>query len=333
MCSVRVGPERPAAEHHIGKGRASVTTTTVPVLPPWFGTPGVGVVPLRPLSGGEILDGGMDVLRRHPGPTLGISAVMVAIQLLITVPLWWAVSSLLNQPDNSSGSALTAILLVLATLTAASVVSTLGSTLAAVITIAATAFAISLESAGQPVSLAAVWSLLRPHLGRLLLLALTLTAINAVLALIPVVGWLVPLIGGVLRLSTLAVVYERAPIRAALRRGMQASGSGTSGGLARQLGIRTVAGVVGVLVWFMGFVPLAALLSAVGVIDDSDPGGGGLLVIAGTFAIAYYLPLVVVWAFRSGVDTLLYLDGRMRAEALDVEWGLATRRARLGRNS
>jgi hypothetical protein len=258
---------------------------------------------------------------------------MVAIQLLITVPLWWAVSSLLNQPDNSSGSALTAILLVLATLTAASVVSTLGSTLAAVITIAATAFAISLESAGQPVSLAAVWALLRPHLGRLLLLALTLTAINAVLALIPVVGWLVPLIGGVLRLSTLAVVYERAPIRAALRRGMQASGSGTSGGLARQLGIRTVAGVVGVLVWFMGFVPLAALLSAVGVIDDSDPGGGGLLVIAGTFAIAYYLPLVVVWAFRSGVDTLLYLDGRMRAEALDVEWGLATRRARLGRNS
>lgn len=288
-------------------------------------------MPLRPLSVGEVLDGGMDLLRRHPGPTLGVSAAMVGLQLLVTVPLWWAVTSLLSQSSSSAG---TTLLLVLITLTAASVVGSLGATVTAVVTTASTAVAVGLEAAGEPAPVAAVWARLRPHLGRLFLLALTLTGINTLFALIPLVGFVMLLLGGVLRLSVLAVVFERASIGVALRRGFQISG--TAGGGFRQIGIRVLAAAVSVLVWFMAFLPLSALFGGVaaafGAGDPFAGGGAGPLLIIAAYAISYYLPLVVVWSFRSGVDTLLYLDGRMRGEALDVEWGLAAQLARARRN-
>jgi hypothetical protein len=170
----------------------------------------------------------------------------------------------------------------------------------------------------------------------LLLLALTLTGLNAALAMVPVAGLVVPLLGGMFRLSVLAVLYEQASIGTALRRGVQASGAGAgSGGVFRQFGIRILAGLVGVLIWLIGFLPLSALVSAVagavGGVDPTTDGGGGLLLFVASFAVAYYLPLVAVWAYRSGVDTLLYLDGRMRGEALDVEWGLAAYQKRVAR--
>ena len=306
-----------------------MSTTTVPAPPPWLGAPGVSPVPLRPLSVGEVLDGGMDLLRRHPGPTLGVSAATVTLQLLITVPLWWAVTSLLDRAGTSASGGAT-ILLVLVTLTAASVVGSLGTTVTAVLTTASTAVAMGLEAAGEPAPLASVWARLRPQLPRLLLLALTLTGINALFALIPLAGFVILLLGGVMRLSVLAVVFERASIGTALRRGFQIGGSG--GGMARQMGIRLLAALVSVLVWLMAFLPLSALVSgvasALGAGDLMNDGGGGTLLFLASLAIAYYLPLVAVWAFRSGVDTMLYLDGRMRGEALDVEWGLAARLAR-----
>ena len=82
-----------------------------------------------------------------------------------------------------------------------------------------------------------------------------------------------------------------------------------------------------------GTAPLFFLAGSLGSLfigDDPLANGdhGALLLLTRSVALAYYLPLVVVWAFRSGIDTLLVLDGRMRSEALDVEWGLAGRRAR-----
>lgn len=298
-------------------------------LPPLAG----GSVPLRPLSVGEVLDGGMDVLRRHPGPALGVSAAMVGVQLLITVPLWWAVTSLLSQ-SGSGESASTGLVLMIVTLTAGSVVAALGSTLAAVMTTAATGVAISQETNGSATSLSAALRRLRPLFGRLFALALALTGLNTLVAAIPIIGYFVPLFGGLFRLSVLAVVFEGATVGAALRRSTQV-GSGTSAGLFRQLGIRLLAGLVGVLVWLIGVLPLSAITS---VVVETLIGGdalangdsGALLLLTGGLALSYYLPLIVVWAFRSGVDTLLYLDGRMRTEALDVEWGLAARQARLG---
>ena len=309
---------------------STVTAPAPPVgLPSLSAGPGSGPVPLRPLAVGEILDGGMDLLRRHPGPTLGVAAATVGVQLLISVPLWWAVTGLLSRDSTSFG---TDVLLLLLTLTAASVVAALGSTIAAVITSASSAVAVIQEAAGAPTSLAVCWARLRPLSGRLLLLGLTLTGLNAVIAAIPIIGYFVPLFGGLMRLSVLVLVFEGGTIGNALRRSLQV-GSGNAAGLFRQLGIRLLAGAVGAFIWFIMFLPLyVSLALAVELVVGTDPLLNGdhsaLLLLTLGVAVSYYLPLIVVWAFRSGIDTLLYLDGRMRTEALDVEWGLAGRRAR-----
>ncbi|WP_143175761.1 hypothetical protein [Cryptosporangium aurantiacum] len=310
-----------------------MTAPAPPVgLPPLSAGPGSGPVPLRPLSVGEILDGGMDLLRRHPGPTLGVAGVMVVLQLLISVPLWWVLTSLLSRDSGSPG---TDILLLILTLTAFSVVASLGSTVSAVLTSASCAIAVVQETAGAPTSLAVCWARLRPMFGRLLLLALALTGINTLIAAIPIIGYFVPLFGGLMRLSVLVLIFEGGSIGSALKRGVQVGG-GTGVGLFRQLGIRLLAGVVSGIIWFIMFFPLSVILGlVVELIVGEDPlvtgDHGALLLLTLSIAVAYYLPLVVVWAFRSGIDTLLYLDGRMRTEALDVEWGLAARRSRLSR--
>ena len=309
---------------------STVTAPAPPVgLPPLSAGPGSGPVPLRPLAVGEILDGGMDLLRRHPGPTLGVAAMTVVVQLLVSIPLWWAITGLLSRDSASFSSD---VLVFLLTLTAASVVAALGSTLAAVVTSASSAVAVIQEAAGAPTSLAVCWARLRPLFGKLLLLGLTLTGLNVVIAAIPIIGYFVPLFGGLMRLSVLALVFEGGTIGSALKRSMQI-GSGTAAGLFRQLGIRLLAGLVGGFIWFIMMLPLTIIASlAVESIVGADPlargDHGALLLLTVSVAFAYYLPLIVVWAFRSGIDTLLYLDGRMRAEALDVEWGLAGRNSR-----
>ncbi|GAA3391573.1 hypothetical protein [Cryptosporangium minutisporangium] len=313
-----------------------MSTATAPAppvgLPPLTAGPGSGPVPLRPMSIGEVLDGGMDLLRRHPGPTLGVSAVLVGLMLLIVVPLWWLMTSLISRESDSPG---TDILLFLLTVTVFSVLISLASTVFAVLASAVCAVVLIQETAGAPTSLAVCWARLRPTLGRLLLLALALTGINAVIAAIPIIGYFVPLFGGLMRLSVHVLIFEGGSIGNALRRATQV-GTGTFLALVRQLWIRLLAAAVSALVWVMMAAPLmfiAVVLGGAVATEEALAAGdhGALLLITVLVAVAWYLPLIVVWAFRAGIDTVLYLDGRMRSEALDVEWGLASRLARKAR--
>ena len=56
---------------------------------PRYGTaaPKPGVIPLRPLGLGEILDGSFATIRRNPKATLGIAAIVVTISAVITSAL------------------------------------------------------------------------------------------------------------------------------------------------------------------------------------------------------------------------------------------------------
>src|SRR5260370_34732918 len=46
-----------------------------------------GIVPLRPLMVGEILDGAVTAMRTHPGIMLGLSAIVVAVGQVAAIPL------------------------------------------------------------------------------------------------------------------------------------------------------------------------------------------------------------------------------------------------------
>src|ERR671918_262293 len=49
-----------------------------------------GVIPLRPLGVGEILDGAVTTIRRNPGPMLGLSAIVAIVTQLLGLGIgWW----------------------------------------------------------------------------------------------------------------------------------------------------------------------------------------------------------------------------------------------------
>ncbi|HLZ38420.1 MAG TPA: hypothetical protein VKP64_11855, partial [Mycobacteriales bacterium] len=52
--------------------------------PPWRADAKPGVVPLRPLAVGEILDGAFTMIRREPRLTLGLAAGVVVVELVVT---------------------------------------------------------------------------------------------------------------------------------------------------------------------------------------------------------------------------------------------------------
>jgi hypothetical protein len=59
-----------------------------------------GIVPLRPLSLGEILDGGVRAIRANPAVMFGLSSVAVAIAVIVSAVLTYYVSGFLTTPLN-----------------------------------------------------------------------------------------------------------------------------------------------------------------------------------------------------------------------------------------
>jgi hypothetical protein len=69
-----------------------------------------GIIPLRPLSLGEILDGGVRAIRANPSVMFGLSSVAVAVAVLVSAVLTYYVSGLVAGPVNDLfGSASTGL--------------------------------------------------------------------------------------------------------------------------------------------------------------------------------------------------------------------------------
>lgn len=304
-----------------------------------------GVVPLRPLGLGELLDGAVALVRRYPRPALGLSAAVAAVSTLLNIVLaLTALRPLLSfdpstfrldggtgsgtgQLDGALGGAALGGL-------GGAVVSALGTL---VLTGAMTAIA-GRGVLGQPTTFAQTWAQVRPVLLRLLVIAF-LTALcvygSVVLAVAGAVGLVavlglkallvaVPLgLAGAglaaylycrLALAPCAAVLESAGVRTSLRR---------SGVLVRRswwriCGILVLTVIISSIVAQIVQVPFllfGALPSGLGSL--LSPGGttGRLLVVT---YIGAGVAQTVVAPFTSGVRALLYVDRRMRAEGLDV---------------
>src|SRR5258708_15705507 len=77
-----------------------------PSLPPVSGgwgapAPRPGGVPLRPLGVGETLSGAFTRIRRNPGATLGLAAIIETISGIITAALSWSEQKLTHQLQQS----------------------------------------------------------------------------------------------------------------------------------------------------------------------------------------------------------------------------------------
>ena len=304
-----------------------------------------GVVPLRPLGLGEVLDGAVGVLRRYPRPALGLAALVALVStvcnvlLLVTAfePFLRVDTAALDRGDtaaleNAIGGAFAG----------ASLSLLLALVSGAVMTGAMTAV-VGKAVLGEPMTFGQAWAQVRARLLPLIGLALLVlvivagTLIGATvagIALIAVLGGTGAFVGVPLMLAGAAValwLYVRlslAPCALVLER----TGIGTSLRRSavlvkrdwwRVFGVLLLTVVIGTFVSQVVQLPFAALGagSVGGVFDpETDVLGTRSLVMS---AIGGGLAATLVAPFTAGVRALLYVDRRMRAEGLDVSLSAA----------
>ena len=315
---------------------------------PWGARPAdekPGVIPLRPLGLGEVLDGAVGVLRRYPRPALGLAAIVALVSTLCNVLLLvTAFEPFLTVDTTALENGDTAALedALGGAFAGASLSLLLSLVSGAVLTGAMTAV-VGKAVLGQSATFGEAWAQVRSRLLPLIGLALLVLVIVAGtfvgatvagVALIAVFGGAGALVGvplilvGALvavwlyvrlSLAPCALVLERTGIGTSLRR---------STVLVRRdwwrvFGILLLTVVIGTFVSQVVQLPFQAFgAGSFGAIFDPETDVLGTRSLVMT-AIGGGLAATLVAPFTAGVRALLYVDRRIRAEGLDVSLSAA----------
>jgi hypothetical protein len=262
--------------------------------------PKPGVIPLRPLGLGEILDGGFSLLREYPKVTLGLSAIVVTSTNLLSFAV--------NASDRLNGGGANLFGgggFTWGTVAAWAIGATGLMILGGMIT------AVAGEAVlGRPATLGATWARVRPLFWRLLVA-------GSIAGIVPYLASCLFLIPGVFlwgawALTTPALVLERLGVSESLRRSWRLAVPDWW----RVWGIRALSTLIAFAVQAVIVVPAYLIASAwagwnlervsVDIVPLVIITVGGI--VAGT----------ITAPFTSGVLALLYIDRRMRVEGLDV---------------
>ena len=269
--------------------------------------PKPGVIPLRPLALGEILDGALTTIRRYPKATLGISAIVVTLVQLINFAI--TASEFLTVHTTSFDDASFSST---STFDLATVFTALLGGVATVVLSGLLTVVFGEAVLGRPVSLGDAWRKVRPRIWALLGVAI----IAGIGPYVGLVFCLVPgvFLWGALALTGPALILEQQRVFAAVRRSWRLAVPDWW----RVFGIRFLAWLLAAMVSFVLMVPFLAAggigLFAAGSFSSGEVGVGFLFVMT----IGQIVANTIVLPFTAGVLVLLYVDRRMRAEALDV---------------
>jgi hypothetical protein len=321
-----------------------------PAYAPWPRQPQApkpGVIPLRPLGVGEILDGAFTSIRRNPRATLGIAALLLTASAVITTTLSLFLVHYvgsLNLPTpgqqlttSQATHLLTRIGEVLAPTAAVSIVLAfiVDTVLTGLLTVV-----IGRSVLGHKITAGDAWRIARPRMaalvGATLLIPLILIGLWAVYALVLVVLALAhapgPLIGSLAALGAItgivltvwftimfrmagpAVVLEReGPARSLARSWRLVRGS-----FWRVLGITLLAGLIVVVTAGVLQIPFGVLSALAGGGNSLLPSTGGNVAGILISAVGGVVAGAVARPISAGVAVLLYVDLRMRREGLDL---------------
>jgi Membrane domain of glycerophosphoryl diester phosphodiesterase len=303
--------------------------------------PKPGVVPLRPLAVGELLDGAFTTIRRYPAATLGFAAavmlVVETVQVAASYYLLHGVSSNLTTTTNGGlnngfgdfaarSTTVDGIVLVV-TLVATSLLS---GVLAAIV---------GQGALGRPMSLGQAWQATRARLWRLLgaTLLVLLIGLGIVIGgalpgvLIAVAGAQglgigLAALGGFaasffaiyvtisLTFTTPALMLEKQGIRASMSR----SRTLVKGSWWRVFGIFLLSTIIADVVAGIIVTPFSLAGGSFGSILSGNPSGAFNFTALLLTGIGGLIGATLVRPFAAGVIALLYLDRRMRSEALDL---------------
>lgn len=280
--------------------------------------PQPGCIPLRPLTVSDILDGTFKIIRRNPRVTLGLSAIVAAIQVICTAAFQVLAFHQLSQvrvndtanPDNPS----VPVAPLLTELTSLFSVLVIGAVLGAVLTGMLTTV-VTQDVLGVRLSMGEVWRRIKGRMWPLIGLSL-LTTFLADLGLIPclVLGvWL----WGIWAVAVPALVVEGTTIRGAMRRSRQL----VSGTFWRVWGIRAlgalVVSIVGSVIG-LPFTVLGVLLSGSGLNTLTGANTSLPILYLVMTSIGSIVTVTFTAPVRAGIDALLYVDLRMRKEGMDI---------------
>ena len=289
--------------------------------------PRPGIVPLRPLGLGDVLDGIIKVVRRYPAATLGTAALIATVATLTNT----VAQVLLQRPASAPG--LGTILVA----SAAWLVAVTANALLAGIIINP----VECGLLGQPASFGDSWrrglNRLPQLLGHTLLIGLGMgllvaVAIAPVAALgslvdegfyilfvltVPLLLVAVAFVSVRFFLGAPSIVAERLGPVQALHRGWQLS----RGAFWPLLGTMLLVGIILYFIYFVISLPFTVLAMVFGVTAFSSVATAAELPLSyyAVVSIGSIIASTIIYPFSSSTVGLLYFDQRIRKEGLDVE--------------
>lgn len=307
-----------------------------------------GVIPFRPLGLGDIYSAAFKIIKGNPASTIGAALIVALIALIPTTPLgvWVASQASSDFLDPAApvgdGTIADAILT-----TTGQYIPTIAGSLATVALAGFIAYVTGQAVLGRKVKLPETWRGTKGHLVRVIVVSLLISAlliavvvafvtpglvliiqgalgddgslvviggitlVAMVLLLIPVSLWLWTR----LAFAAPAVVLEQAGIGRAMRRSWQLT---RFPGFWRVLGIRVLTTMIISLVAQVLTMPLSLIVFATIALGGTDTG----TIVSTQVIVAAFVTLIAAAATTPAtatVDTLLYVDARIRSDALDVQ--------------
>ncbi|MEW2399503.1 hypothetical protein [Streptomyces sp. NPDC046862] len=315
----------------------------------WGGPPPAakpGVIPLRPLGVGEILDGAVSTMRTYWRTVLGISLTVAVVTEIAVILLQGLVlndaagTEALNDPSASLDELTRALGTTMLSSAVVLLISLLG-------TIVATALLTSVTSRavlGKPVTTAEAWREARPRLARLFgltlllpLIALTIITVGILPGILVIAGGgggggaALAALGGIgggavavwltirFSLASPALMLEKQGVLKSMNR----SAKLVRGSWWRVFGIQLLAALIANILASIIVIPFAFIAAALsgdglsGFLNTSTGEvGWTFLVISG---IGSVIGSTLTFPITAGVTVLLYIDQRIRREALDLD--------------
>ena len=325
-----------------------------PPAPLYQAPPKPGVIPLRPLGLGEILDGAFQACRKNPLATFGTAVLLQAVVALVTVLLLGNAFSSLAALEADSGS-MDNFIGALAGFSVFAAVTSVVSAAALLVLQGILVIPTARAVINQGTSFGQAWRIARGRLlpligfglltfaagllGLALVVALSALAVLGLDSYSPLV--VVPLvIGAVVALVWASMKIVVAPATLMLEgtgpwSSVKRSWSLTRGNWWRTFGIVLLTSVIVSIIGSVVSFPLTFAVSTVVGFSASASGTADVLdslpVILASQAIAALFS-AIGYAFQAGVTSLLYVDLRIRREGFDVVLMREHERAAAGPN-
>ncbi|MEU3610503.1 hypothetical protein AB0E83_34460 [Streptomyces sp. NPDC035033] len=297
--------------------------------------PKPGVIPLRPLGVGEILDASVTTLRRHWRTVLAVTVPVAAVTqtALVFVQRYLAADPPALHTDATPAEQLEALsAYVRASLTELAP-TTLVSVAASVFISALLTVVAARAILGRPVTLAEAWREASPRLPQLLVLSLALPLGAGLLASVGMLpglllggagGATLAFLGGTVAflavvwllirfsLASPALMLERQGIVPALKR----SAKLVDGSWWRIFGITLLTQLLVMVFTMVLTIPFTAIAFAAG---GGLSGSGADWTYLIVMAVGGVVSSALTYPITAGVTVFLYVDQRIRREALDLE--------------